>query len=142
MDYDQTEIATSYDKARALAPETARLWLDLLSVYVGRAATLLIVDLGCGTGRFSQLLAEHFGIEVIGIDPSQKMLDRARQKRVTGKVSYREGPAEAMPLPDGCADLVLMSMIYHHLSDPAGVASVFCLLCRVYLRDTREVVRS
>ena len=80
MDYDQAEIAAFYDKARALAPETARLWQDLLSVYVDRPATSLIVDLGCGTGRFSQLLAEHFGVEVIGIDPSQKMLDQAPQK--------------------------------------------------------------
>jgi ubiquinone/menaquinone biosynthesis C-methylase UbiE len=67
-------------------------------------------------------LAGHFGVEVIGIDPSQKMLDRARQKTRTGKVSYRQGPAEAMPLPDDCADLVFMSISYHHLSDPAAAA--------------------
>jgi hypothetical protein len=45
MDYDQTEIASCYEKARALAPETARLWLDLLSVWVDRGALLVIVDL-------------------------------------------------------------------------------------------------
>lgn len=122
MDYDQTEIASSYDKARALVPETARLWRDLLSVYVDRAAATLIVDLGCGTGRFSLLLAEYFGVEVIGIDPSQKMIDHARQKLTTGKVSYRQGPAEAIPLPDDCADLVFMSNVYHHLGEPAAVA--------------------
>jgi hypothetical protein len=49
MDYDQTEIAASYDKARVLAPETARLWQDLLTPYTHRAATSLIIDLGCGT---------------------------------------------------------------------------------------------
>jgi ubiquinone/menaquinone biosynthesis C-methylase UbiE len=130
MDYDQTEIATFYDKARALAPETARLWQDLLSVYVDRPATSLIVDLGCGTGRFSQLLAEHFGVEVIGIDPSQKMIDQARQKRVTGTVSYRRGAAEAMPLSADCADLIFMSNVYHHLSDPAAGA-----------RECRRVLR-
>jgi hypothetical protein len=30
MDYDKTEIAATYDKARAFAPETRRLWQDLL----------------------------------------------------------------------------------------------------------------
>jgi ubiquinone/menaquinone biosynthesis C-methylase UbiE len=50
MDYDQTEIASCYDKARVLAPETARLWLDLLSVWIDRGETSVIVDLGCGTG--------------------------------------------------------------------------------------------
>jgi len=122
MDYDKTEIATSYDKARALAPETARLWQDLLAVHIDRAAISLVIDLGCGTGRFSELLAAHFGVQVIGIDPSQKMIAQAQRKPATGKVSYRQGPAEAMPLSDSCADLVFMSMIYHHLNDPPAVA--------------------
>ena len=66
MDYDKTEIPTMYDKARVLSPETRRLWQDLLSVHIGRAAVSLIIDLGCGTGRFSELLAGHFSAQVIG----------------------------------------------------------------------------
>jgi ubiquinone/menaquinone biosynthesis C-methylase UbiE len=122
MDYDKTEIATTYDKARALAPETARLWRDLLAVHTDRAAISLVIDLGCGTGRFSELLAAQFGVPVIGIDPSRKMIDQARRKPATGNVIYRQGSAEALPLPDGCADLVFMSMVYHHLTDPTAVA--------------------
>jgi SAM-dependent methyltransferase len=122
MDYDQTEIAASYDKARVLAPETAHLWLDLLAAHVNRARASLIIDLGCGTGRFSDLLATHFGCQVVGIDPSRKMIDQARRKPTSGNVSYRQGPAEAMPIPDGCADLVFMSMVYHHLNNPPVVA--------------------
>jgi ubiquinone/menaquinone biosynthesis C-methylase UbiE len=101
MDYDETEIATSYDNARALAPETLRLWQDLLSVHIDRAAISLVIDLGCGTGRFSELLAAHFGVQVIGIDPSQKMLDQARRKPAAGNVVYRQAAAEALSLPDG-----------------------------------------
>ena len=122
MDYDKTEIAATYDKARALAPETVRLWQDLLSVDTDRAAVSLVIDLGCGTGRFSGLLAAHFGVRVIGVDPSQKMLDQARRRHATGNVVYRQGSAEALPLPDGCADLVFISMVYHHLTDPTAVA--------------------
>jgi ubiquinone/menaquinone biosynthesis C-methylase UbiE len=122
MDYDKTEIAASYDKARAFAPETRRLWQDLLSVDIDRAAISLVIDLGCGTGRFSELLAAHFGVRVIGIDPSRKMLDQARGKPAVGNVVYRQAAAEALSLPDGCADLVFMSMVYHHLTDPAAVA--------------------
>lgn len=82
----------------------------------------LVIDLGCGTGCFSELLAAHFGVQVIGIDPSQKMVDQARQRPATGNVVYRQGSGEALPLPDNSADLVFMSMIYHHLTDPTAVA--------------------
>src|SRR5580704_1146567 len=122
MDYDKTEIPTTYDKARALAPETRRLWRDLLSVHIDRAEMSLVIDLGCGTGRFSELLAAHFGVQVIGIDPSLKMLDQARRKPTIRNVVYCQGLAEAVPFRDGCADLVFMSMIYHHLTDPSAVA--------------------
>ena len=122
MDYDKTEIPTTYDKARALAPETRRLWQDVLSLYVKPAEISLLIDLGCGTGRFSELLAAHFGVQVIGIDPSLKMLDQARRKPAIGNVAYCLGLAEAVPFRDGCADLVLMSMVYHHFCDPSAVA--------------------
>jgi len=121
MNYDETEIPTTYDKARALVPETRRLWQDLLSVHIDRAEMSLVIDLGCGTGRFSGLLAAHFGVQVIGIDPSLKMVDQARRKPKIGNVVYWQGSA-ALPLRNGCADLVFMSMVYHHLTDPTAVA--------------------
>jgi ubiquinone/menaquinone biosynthesis C-methylase UbiE len=120
MDYDNTEIAATYDKARTLAPETVRLWRDLLSRHVDPTDISLVLDLGCGTGRFSEILAEHFEVQVIGIDPSQKMVDQARRKAATLNVIYRQGSAEALPLADDSADLVWMSMIYHHLDDPTA----------------------
>jgi ubiquinone/menaquinone biosynthesis C-methylase UbiE len=64
MNYDKTEIPTTYDEARVLAPETVLLWQHLLSVYIDRAGMSLVIDLGCGTGRFSGLLAAHFGVQV------------------------------------------------------------------------------
>jgi ubiquinone/menaquinone biosynthesis C-methylase UbiE len=131
LDYDKTEIAATYDKARALAPERVRLWRDLLSAHVDRNAVSLVLDLGCGTGRFSELLAEHFGVLVIAIDPSRKMLDQARSKLVIENVVYQRGSAEALPLQDGSADLVFMSNVYHHLDDPAAVV----LECHRVLRQ-------
>jgi ubiquinone/menaquinone biosynthesis C-methylase UbiE len=122
MDYDKTEIPTTYDKARALAPETIRLWKDLLSINLDRASISVVIDLGCGTGRFSELLAAHFGVQVIGIDPSQKMLEQARCKPTNENVVYCQGSAEALLLRDGCADLVFMSMVYHHFANPPAAA--------------------
>ena len=144
MDYDQTEIATTYDRARGLAPERVRLWQDLLSGHVDWSAISLVLDLGCGTGRFSELLAQHFGVPVIGIDPSRKMLNQARRKLRIGNVVYKQSSAEALPLRDGCADLVFMSNVYHHLNDPPAVVRechrVLCQAGYVCIRNgTREL---
>jgi hypothetical protein len=56
-----------YDEARALAPDTARLWQGLLSVYIERADMALVIDLGCGTGRVSELMAAHSVSKWIGV---------------------------------------------------------------------------
>jgi ubiquinone/menaquinone biosynthesis C-methylase UbiE len=56
MDYDQSGIATTYDEARALTPARRRHWQRLLSAHVDRTAISVVVDLGCGTGRFSEML--------------------------------------------------------------------------------------
>ena len=54
MDYDAYPIAEIYDRARALLPVTALLWQELLADYIDPGAPPPILDLGCGTGRFSK----------------------------------------------------------------------------------------
>jgi ubiquinone/menaquinone biosynthesis C-methylase UbiE len=87
MDYDAYDIAEIYNRARALLPATARLWQELLADYIDPGAPPLILDLGCGTGRFSEWLARRFGGQVIGIDPSERMVQQARRKPNPGNIS-------------------------------------------------------
>jgi ubiquinone/menaquinone biosynthesis C-methylase UbiE len=122
MDYDKSEIATIFDEARGLTPERLRQWRDVLATHLDSRAISVVVDLGCGTGRFTGLLATHFGARVIGFDPSQRMIDRARQKPIAGNVAFRQAAAEALPLEDRSVDLVFLSQVYHHFADPAAVA--------------------
>src|ERR1700751_6179238 len=89
MDYDQSGIATTYDEARALTPTRRRRWQRLLSAHVDRTVISLVVDLGCGTGRFSEMLATVIDARVIGLDPSEKMIDQARRKHATSLVFGR-----------------------------------------------------
>jgi SAM-dependent methyltransferase len=131
MDFDNSEIAAVYDEARGLTAEVLQQWMDLLAKHVGRITISLIVDLGCGTGRFSELLAAYFGTRVIGVDPSQKMLDQAGRKLTTDRVVFRLGSAEALPIPDATADVIFMSMVFHHFIDRAVVAQE----CRRVLRS-------
>jgi len=131
MDYDRSDIPTVYDEARTLTPQRLRQCMDLLSAYIEREMISLILDLGCGTGRFSEPLARHFSARVVAIDPSQKMLDQARQKLGSTSITWLRGSAEALPLHDDSVDLVFMSMVYHHFTDRALVVKE----CRRVLRD-------
>jgi ubiquinone/menaquinone biosynthesis C-methylase UbiE len=118
MDYDKSDIAATYDKARALTSARQRRWRDLLAAHVDRSRVSLVVDLGCGTGRFSEILAAEFGARIIGFDPSESMINQARQKPATGMIEFERASAHELPLADGCVDLMFMSQVYHHLPDP------------------------
>ncbi|MBV9585863.1 MAG: class I SAM-dependent methyltransferase [Alphaproteobacteria bacterium] len=137
MDYDAFNIAATYDKGRAVTPEALRQWRELLTEHIEADSVSLVVDLGCGTGRFSELLAAQFAAKVVAIEPSQKMLDQARRKLVSGAADMlQRAAAEALPLKDSYADFIFMSNIYHHLAEPALVAGE----CHRVLRHGGHVV--
>ena len=123
--YARGDIAERYERSRALPADVEGRWGDLLAEHAGmRPATS--VDLGCGTGRFTRVLASAFGGRVVGVDPSRPMLRvaAAALESIPGVVLV-QGRAEEIPLAPRCADLVLMSMSYHHVADkPAALASV------------------
>jgi ubiquinone/menaquinone biosynthesis C-methylase UbiE len=117
MDYDASYIPVGYDLGRSHGPEVLNLWMNTVASHLEGQKINTILDLGCGTGRFSNALAVRFDAEVIGIDPSVKMLEQARNKPHDARVRYQPGRGEAIPLPDGSVDLVFMSMIFHHFDD-------------------------
>jgi ubiquinone/menaquinone biosynthesis C-methylase UbiE len=134
MDYDATDIASAYDRGRDHGPEFLDLWMNVVSSHVKDQRTKRILDLGCGTGRFTEALAVRFDADVVGIDPSKKMLEQARSKPSDARIRYEPGRGESIPLPDNSVDLVFMSMIFHHFDNPALVAKE----CRRVLRDDRD----
>lgn len=131
MDYDATEIPRTYDKGRDHGPEVLDLWMDAIASHVDAASVRAILDLGCGTGRFSEALADRFDAQVLAIDPSKKMLEQARGKQRDPRVSYLLGSGESIPLDSNSVDLIYMSMIFHHFRDPQLAARE----CRRVLRE-------
>jgi ubiquinone/menaquinone biosynthesis C-methylase UbiE len=114
--YDQTDIPAAYDRGRDHGPQVLRLWLDALTSHLGHNPAW-IVDLGCGTGRFSDALAVHYDADVLGLDPSLRMISQAYAKLRAGRVHYHLAGAEAMPLRARSMDVVFMSMSLHHFAD-------------------------
>lgn len=71
-----------------------------------------VVDVGCGAGLDSLIAAYMVGPQgqVIGVDMTLAMLEKARlSATVAGltNVEFREGYAEALPAPEGWADVVI-----------------------------------
>jgi ubiquinone/menaquinone biosynthesis C-methylase UbiE len=121
IDYDQTTIPAEYDAGRGYAPAVLKSWLDTISSAVPPDHIDDILDLGCGTGRYSAALAAHFNARVVAVDPSDKMLSEARKKATEG-VRFVRGSGEAMPLESATVDMVFMSMVFHHFSCPRRAA--------------------
>lgn len=77
----------------------------------------LVVDLGCGTGRFTGALAEALAARVIAVEPADNMRAVAEAKPNPASVCFVPGRADDIPLEDEAADLVFMSQVVHHLPD-------------------------
>jgi SAM-dependent methyltransferase len=122
MDYDLTEIPEGYDRGREHGPEFLDLWMNKIESHLNGRQITEILDLGCGTGRFSEGLAAKFDATVIGIDPSKKMLERARAKKRDYRVQFQQGQADSIPLPAQSVDMIFVSMSFHHFNDKTASA--------------------
>lgn len=83
----------------------------------------LAVDVGCGNGQLTRLLAGHFDA-VVGLDPSADQIANARPEP---RIRYQCAPAERLPLADGTAHLITAAQAAHWFDLPA------------FYRETRRI---
>ncbi len=105
-------FAADYDRFASLEPATLRNWL------IGQLPTggIRALDAGCGSGRYTQLLAGHYH-DVTALDISEPLIDIARRRGSTGNVRYVL--SDLMDFTDGAGfDLVFSSTTLHHVQDP------------------------
>lgn len=151
FDYERSDVHLRYDEARGLPPATLALWMETLARHLAGLRVESIVDVGCGTGRFTFALARRFAARVYGVDPSTKMLGVAREsQRRAGEesadahlrganVEFIEGSAERLPLDACAADVLFLSMVYHHVGDKRAACAEFR---RVLRPEGRVCVRT
>jgi ubiquinone/menaquinone biosynthesis C-methylase UbiE len=120
MDYRAPGTGENYRQGRGLDAETLALWRDVVRTLVPPGEVTRAADVGCGVGRLSRWLAEALEATVVAVDPSPEMLAQAEPAPA---VIYVVGTAEALPIRTGAVDLAFLSMVYHHLVDPADAVA-------------------
>ena len=99
------EYAPFYDweNAQTLGRRDVPFWTRLASQANGD-----VLELGCGTGRVSFPLAKS-GVDLVGVDRSEQMLARARQRtsRTSGRVSFVRADIRQLPFKRGRFSMVL-----------------------------------
>ncbi len=116
MEYDQTSIPEGYNRAREHGPAFLEMWMDVVLAH-RPPKTTTILDLGCGTGRFTAALATRLQTCTLGLDPSRKMLSQARERQNGPQTHYAIAQAEALPLRENSLSLIFISMAYHHFTN-------------------------
>jgi len=113
--------ASRYNLGRSLSEATIANWQAAVSPHV--PARPLVVDLGAGTGLWAQVWVGWGARSVVAVEPSPAMRREASAGRLPAEVRVVAGRGEHLPLRDGCAGVVWMSTVLHHLADREATAS-------------------
>ena len=73
-----------------------------------------VIDVGSGSGELVRWLRSQ-GAEVVGVECGETMIGLARAADVDHPQAYVDGAAQALPLPDGQTDVVVMANSLHHV---------------------------
>jgi ubiquinone/menaquinone biosynthesis C-methylase UbiE len=111
------DISQHYDAARTSDRPHVEWWLQRLAEEGKLEPGRILLDLGCGTGRWTIPLVERTGCDAIGVDLSPEMLTKAREKDSTGRIQWLEGDIYRPPVPPKSCDAALLSLLLHHLED-------------------------
>ena len=113
--FDRT--AADYDRIeRAMALGSGSWYRRHALARAGLQPGMRVLDIGTGTGLTAREAAHLVGpaAEVIGVDPSAGMMERAR---VPAGVRLIQGTAEEIPLPAFSAEFVSMGYALRHVGD-------------------------
>ncbi len=106
------QIAKSFGSASQSYDVSARLQRfsgKHLMPWLPNRNDLTVLDLGCGTGFFTEILAQRFE-QVIGLDISTKMLNFAKESR-SDEIVWLEGDAYKLPFLDKSIELVYSNLM-------------------------------
>lgn len=91
------------------------------------AADKIVLDIACGDGYGSAMLAKH-AVDVTGVDIDSPTVERARSKYKANNLRFLQGSATAIPMDDSSVDLAVSFETIEHLTEQE---SMLCEIKRV-----------
>ena len=115
--YDDPDFLAGYEKLdrQVCGLNGAAEWPTLRSMLPDLAGRR-VVDFGCGFGWFSRWAGQQGATQVIGIDASTKMLERARNETNSPTIEYRCEDLDALDLAPDSTDMAFSSLTLHYLN--------------------------
>jgi ubiquinone/menaquinone biosynthesis C-methylase UbiE len=121
---DYESISRYYDDVRSFDPRYTEGWLAHIMRLGDLASRRRILDVGCGTGRYTSLMSDRTGRPVHGLDMAAGMLEGARRRAEEAGTDLRlvRGDAACLPFRDGSFDAATLFLVVHHVEDLAALA--------------------
>ncbi len=110
----EDEFAAALDES--LMPRGPDVLFDLVA-QLDLPAHAAALDVGCGTGAHSLILARRFGFTVTGIDPVARHVVTARAGAAGTSAAFVRGSAEQIPAADSTFDLLWCRDVLVHVPD-------------------------
>src|SRR5215469_2702714 len=110
----------------------SRIAGDIFLDWLAPAAGLRWLDVGCGSGAFTELLSQRCAPSALdGVDPAEAQLAFARTRPGVSTARFRQGDAMTLPFADDSFDAVTMALVIFFVPDPAkGVAEMARVVAR------------
>ncbi len=121
---DYEDISHYYDTVRGFGPDYYRGWLDHIFRHGDLEDRQRVLDIGCGTGRYTVLMQQRSGRPMVGLDLAAGMLAKARAKAGDGSdLLLVRGDAQRLPFKDGSFDAATLILVVHHIEDLEKMAN-------------------
>lgn len=116
--WNQRSFGYSLDNQEELLKDQEK-WIELINRYLKINQGMKVLDLGCGPGFFSVLLA-NLGCQVICIDYSDKMLEEARSnaQKFKANVEFQKMDVQDLGFQDETFDLIITRNVTWNLEKP------------------------
>lgn len=136
------EIADWYS-ARKRDSYEFRMQLPAILNLLGDLRGKSLIDIGCGPGAYSVEFAKR-GADVLGVDISRKMLDKARNNaRMTNmKLTLQKADAHSLPYTDNSFDIAVLILTILNSKMVEEAARVLKPMGLLLFSDTHPVIES